>query len=257
MAVKKSSRRSKRSKFGVFDPSTQTECAICTMEFETRDDISSPFACGHRFHRDCINAWINRRRANNLRPNCPICKSEVLVGVVPLVIQPAENMDPIRDDAFFAAGGLAVEDEEQNVWEDYDSPPQRPDPVPRPNPGIPVERRRQILMESRNEWVRYFNEFNLYNTLTRTPRSERQRQRDSTTLISTRDLVERLDQVLENLDSEIPEGSQNPDRNVRRRLSGEFERAGTSFGKRRVRSKRGSTITLNYINRALKYLSTI
>ena len=254
MAVKKSPRRSKRSKFGVFDPSTQTECAICTMDFENGDDISSPFACGHRFHRDCINAWINRRRANNLRPNCPICKSEVLVGVVPHAIQPAVNMDPIRDDAFFAAGGLAVEDEEQNVWEDYDSPPQRPDPVPRPNPGIPVERRRQILMESRNEWVRYFNEFNLYNTLTRTPRSERQRQRDSTTLISTRDLITNLDQVLENLDTE---GGPNTDRNVRRRLSGEFERAGMEFGKRRVRSNKGSTITLNYINRALKYLSTI
>ena len=253
MAVKKPSRRSKLSKFGVFDPTTQTECAICTMEFETGDDISSPFACGHRFHRDCINAWINRRRNNRLNPNCPICKSEVLVGVVPLAIQPAENMDPIRDDAFFAAGGLAVEDEEQNVWEDYDSPPQRPDPVPRPNPGIPAERRRQILMDSRNEWVRYFNEFNLYNTLTRTPRSERRRQRDSTTLISTRDLIERLDQVLENLDTE----GGNNDRNVRRRLSGEFERVGTEFGKRRVRSKKGSTITLNYINRALKYLSTI
>ena len=253
MTLKKSSRRSKRSKFGVFDPSTQTECAICTMEFETGDDISIPFACGHRFHRDCINAWINRRRANNLRPNCPNCKSEVLVEFIPHAIQPAVNMDPIRDDAFFAAGGLAVEDEEQNVWEDYDSPPQRPDPVPRPNPGIPAERRRQILMESRNEWVRYFNEFNLYNTLTRTPRSERQRQRDSTTLISTRDLVERLDQMLENLDTDSP----NPDRNVRRRLSGEFERAGTSFGKRRRRSNKGSTVTLNYINRALKYLSTI
>lgn len=246
-----------RSKSCDFNPAGQSECSICILEFEKNSIISSPFVCGHRFHRDCINAWINRRRANNLRPNCPICKSEVLVGVVPLVIQPAENMDPIRDDAFFAAGGLAVEDEEQNVWEDYDSPPQRPDPVPRPNPGIPVERRRQILMDSRNEWVRYFNEFNLYNTLTRTPRSERQRQRDSTTLISTRDLITNLDQVLENLDSEIPEGSQNTDRNVRRRLSGEFERAGTSFGKRRVRSKRGSTITLNYINRALKYLSTI
>lgn len=251
MTLKKPSRRSNRSKFGVFDPSTQTECAICTMEFENGDDISSPFACGHRFHRDCINAWINRRRANDLRPNCPICKSEVLVGVVPLAI-PAENMDPIRDEAFFAAGGLAVEDEEQNVWEDYDSPPQRPDPVPQPNPGIPVQRRRQILMESRNEWVRYFNEFNLYNTLTRTPRSERRRQRDNTTLITTRNLVERLDQVLENLDNDSPN-----DRNVRRRLSGEFERAGMEFGKRRVRSKRGSTITLNYINRALKYLSTI
>jgi len=54
--------------------------------------------------------------------------------------------------------------------------------------------------------------------------------------------------MLETLDTDSP----NTDRNVRRRLSGEFERAGTSFGKRR-----GSTITLNYINRALKYLSTI
>ena len=247
-----------RSKSCDFNPVGQKNCVICIMEFEENSIITSPFACGHRFHRDCINAWINRRRANNLRPNCPNCKSEVLVEFIPHAIQPAENMDPIRDDAFFAAGGLAVEDEEQNVWEDYDSPPQRPDPVPRPNPGIPAERRRQILMESRNEWVRYFNEFNLYNTLTRTPRSERQRQRDSTTLISTRDLIVNLDQVLENLDSPNPEGSPNTDRNVRRRLSGEFERVGTSFGKRRMRSKKSrNDITLNYINRALKYLSTI
>jgi len=132
MRTRKPLRRSKRSKFGVFDPATQTECAICTMDFETDDDISSPFACGHRFHRDCINAWINRRRANDLRPNCAICKSEVLNSEYSMnlesklfeVVEPSESRE-----------------------ENYDNPPQRPESVPKIYQLFPTERKRQILMD--------------------------------------------------------------------------------------------------------------
>jgi len=43
------------------------ECGICKLKFEENSIITSPFACGHRFHRDCINDLIKRTRV------CPSC----------------------------------------------------------------------------------------------------------------------------------------------------------------------------------------
>ena len=53
----------------VFYNDDRDECAICKLKIEKNGIITSPFACGHRFHRDCINDWIKRKQ------NCPGCDS--------------------------------------------------------------------------------------------------------------------------------------------------------------------------------------
>ena len=236
----------KKSRFGVFDPSTQTQCTICTMDFEPNDDLSTPFACGHRFHRDCIDRWINRRNTQELRPNCATCKNEILV------VEGAHNLAPVPDEEYFAAGGLAFEDQEENE-QNYDNPPEeRPDPVPVINPAVPIQRRREILMEYRTDWSRYYNDFMNYHILTRRIRSQVQIDEDSAT---GRDILATLNGINQML-MDLNEDDRNEDnnrRNVRRRLEPEFNSAEMEFGKRRKRSG----ISLNFINNAMKYLKTI
>ena len=43
----------------------QTECIICYEEFS--DDTVS-LRCGHFYHRDCINNWLD------YKDSCPICR---------------------------------------------------------------------------------------------------------------------------------------------------------------------------------------
>jgi hypothetical protein len=175
-----------RSKSCDFNPVDQRDCSICTMEFETGDDISSPFACGHRFHRDCINTWINRRRAEHRKPTCAYCKSEFIISEYFMSME-------------FEFFDISSETQDKNVNENYQNPPDIPDPVPTIYPLFPNERKRQILMNSRNNWARYFNKFNNYNRLTTRRRSHGQIEKDYNTLRDIRNVVDRLDQMLTEL----------------------------------------------------------
>jgi len=177
-----------RSKSCDFNPAGQKECSICILEFEKNSIISSPFDCGHRFHRDCINAWIKHRINTHHRPNCVYCKSEVLNSEDSMILvhEVHEVFEP-------------SESQEENINEDYDNPPNRPDPVPKIYPLFPNQRKYRILLDSRKEWATYFNKFNNYNRLTTRRRSEGQINKDSTTLINTRVIIERLDQMLTEL----------------------------------------------------------
>jgi hypothetical protein len=83
--------------------------------------------------------------------------------------------------------------------ENYDNPPQRPESVPKIYPLFPTERKRQILTDSRNNWARYFNQFNNYNRLTTRRRSEGQINRDSIILRESHDVVNTLSQMLNEL----------------------------------------------------------
>jgi len=173
-----------RSKSCDFNPAGQKECSICILEFEKNSIILSPFDCGHRFHRDCINAWITHRTNTFLSPNCAYCKSEVLNSEYSMniesklfeVVEPSESRE-----------------------EDYNNPPQRPESVPKIYPLFPIERKRQILMNSRNNWARYFNQFNNYNRLTKRRRSDGQINRDSIILRESHDVVNTLSQMLNEL----------------------------------------------------------
>jgi hypothetical protein len=87
----------------------------------------------------------------------------------------------------------------QGNIENYDNPPQRPESVPKIYPLFPTERKRQILTDSRNNWARYFNQFNNYNRLTTRRRSEGQIKRDSIILQESHDVVNTLSQMLNEL----------------------------------------------------------
>lgn len=181
-----------RSKSCDFNPAGQRDCSICILEFEKNSIISSPFDCGHRFHRDCINAWISRRINTFLSPNCAYCKSEVLNSEYSMNIESKLFEVELNDSGIMESSGTSTN-------ENYDNPPQRPDSVPKIYPLFPTERKRQILTESRNNWARYFNQFNNYNRLTTRRRSEGQIERDSIILRESHDVVNTLSQMLNEL----------------------------------------------------------
>jgi hypothetical protein len=41
-------------------------CVICTEKIE--DDDAKFLPCFHKFHRECIHAWITQN------PSCPVCR---------------------------------------------------------------------------------------------------------------------------------------------------------------------------------------
>jgi len=67
--------RSNHFGFGL-DP--QTECSICFEDFEdTPDQETIENTCQHKFHRACLQRWVNS--TTNLRPLCPLCKAPITV----------------------------------------------------------------------------------------------------------------------------------------------------------------------------------
>ncbi|GAB4826388.1 hypothetical protein Ancab_009253 [Ancistrocladus abbreviatus] len=62
-----------KCKTGFFSKKDKTaECAICCMEYERRQYITT-LPCTHRYHRECINHWLKQKKT------CPICLVEVKV----------------------------------------------------------------------------------------------------------------------------------------------------------------------------------
>lgn len=52
-------------------PGEQKCCAICTAEFEQKEELKA-LPCVHFFHRECIDRWLM------VGHNCPVCKALVL-----------------------------------------------------------------------------------------------------------------------------------------------------------------------------------
>lgn len=48
----------------------ESGCAICLCAFEAEEQLRR-LPCGHRFHRDCIDTWLQRSR------KCPLCLGDV------------------------------------------------------------------------------------------------------------------------------------------------------------------------------------
>ncbi|KAG0438293.1 E3 ubiquitin-protein ligase [Dictyocoela muelleri] len=46
------------------------DCTICFSDYE-KDDLISVLTCGHYFHKNCIDEWID------VQQTCPICKTSV------------------------------------------------------------------------------------------------------------------------------------------------------------------------------------
>ncbi|XP_051126320.1 RING-H2 finger protein ATL18-like [Andrographis paniculata] len=53
-------------------------CSICLAEFERADMVSKLPRCGHVFHTECIEKWLDRCHFT-----CPLCRSLLLHHVDP------------------------------------------------------------------------------------------------------------------------------------------------------------------------------
>ncbi|KAH6824504.1 hypothetical protein C2S53_006966 [Perilla frutescens var. hirtella] len=48
-------------------------CSICLVELEGEDSVNKLPKCGHVFHAECMEKWIDRCQFT-----CPLCRSSVL-----------------------------------------------------------------------------------------------------------------------------------------------------------------------------------
>ncbi|CAL4893057.1 unnamed protein product [Urochloa decumbens] len=48
------------------------ECAVCIVELRDGDAARRLPSCGHRFHADCVGAWLR------LHATCPLCRAGVV-----------------------------------------------------------------------------------------------------------------------------------------------------------------------------------
>ncbi|KAG6386888.1 hypothetical protein SASPL_152065 [Salvia splendens] len=48
-------------------------CSICLVEFEEEDSVTKLPKCGHLFHGECIEKWLDKCRFS-----CPLCRSSLL-----------------------------------------------------------------------------------------------------------------------------------------------------------------------------------
>jgi len=48
------------------------ECAVCIVELRDGDSARLLPRCGHRFHADCVGAWLR------LHATCPLCRASVV-----------------------------------------------------------------------------------------------------------------------------------------------------------------------------------
>jgi hypothetical protein len=64
-------------------------CAVCLSDFETTEQICELLACGHAFHRDCIDGWHRNQAMQAVRdakrwcPKCPMCRAPVDADLFP------------------------------------------------------------------------------------------------------------------------------------------------------------------------------
>uniref|UniRef100_A0A0D9XG26 RING-type E3 ubiquitin transferase n=1 Tax=Leersia perrieri TaxID=77586 RepID=A0A0D9XG26_9ORYZ len=52
------------------------ECAVCLAEYAGGEEVRVLPACGHGFHRECVDRWLLTRA-----PTCPVCRSAVVARV--------------------------------------------------------------------------------------------------------------------------------------------------------------------------------
>ncbi|KAL7088637.1 hypothetical protein ACP275_13G140000 [Erythranthe tilingii] len=55
------------------DNQEEEECSICLMEFEKEDLVNKVPRCGHVFHMECMEKWLDRCQFT-----CPLCRSLLL-----------------------------------------------------------------------------------------------------------------------------------------------------------------------------------
>lgn len=64
------------SRFEELEEAEEGMCSICLMEFEKDDAVSRLCRCGHVFHMDCMEKWLDCCQLT-----CPLCRAFVLINV--------------------------------------------------------------------------------------------------------------------------------------------------------------------------------
>lgn len=91
----------------VVDAKKSCECAVCLNEFQEEEKLRVIPNCGHVFHIDCIDVWLQ----NNA--NCPLCRTSISairpdhhhnihfpLDQVILAQSPIQDPNPQSDDSF-------------------------------------------------------------------------------------------------------------------------------------------------------------
>ncbi|KAJ0010865.1 hypothetical protein Pint_33971 [Pistacia integerrima] len=64
------------SKFEELEETEEGMCSICLIEFQKDDAVSRLCRCGHVFHMDCMERWLDCCQFT-----CPLCRAFVLMNV--------------------------------------------------------------------------------------------------------------------------------------------------------------------------------
>ena len=51
------------------------KCPICLLEINPIGLVTTK--CNHKFHLNCINAWIQRQVRHNSNTDCPVCRDTI------------------------------------------------------------------------------------------------------------------------------------------------------------------------------------
>ncbi|KAG0517746.1 hypothetical protein BDA96_09G115700 [Sorghum bicolor] len=68
------------------------ECAVCIVELRDGDSVRVLPRCGHRFHADCVGAWLR------LHATCPLCRGRVVAPAAAAVADESRNAKDDDDD---------------------------------------------------------------------------------------------------------------------------------------------------------------
>ncbi|KAM7488265.1 hypothetical protein LguiB_025749 [Lonicera macranthoides] len=68
----------------------ESECAVCLNEFQEQENLRMIPNCGHVFHIDCIDVWL---QSNS---NCPLCRTSI--SIPSQMDQSANSQDITGDD---------------------------------------------------------------------------------------------------------------------------------------------------------------
>ena len=66
-----------------------SECKVCLLEIFSSDDYITHLMCGHYFHSECINSWLQ------MKLKCPLCKQRVLLKEL-ITVSPMRERELLR-----------------------------------------------------------------------------------------------------------------------------------------------------------------
>jgi hypothetical protein len=89
-------------------------CSVCMAEYEENEALAMLVACGHHFHWNCINQWLEQS------DTCPLCRGTIPeFGGIDVCNreQIGANIRGVENDAVAALRMIAAEAEEVEVVE--------------------------------------------------------------------------------------------------------------------------------------------